>query len=84
MNQKTEEMIRCFVNYDKSNWDENLVNFEVAYNSSVQATTTFTHFYLNYGIEPKTIPMQTLQSDSPATSKFIETVKEQLWLLKRR
>ena len=42
MNRKIEDMIRCFVIYDKSNSDVNLVDFEVAYNSSVQARTTFT------------------------------------------
>ena len=75
MNWKIEEMIRCFVNYDKSNWDENLVDFEGAYTSSVQATTSFTLFYLNYGIEPKTVLIQTLHSDSPAASKFIEYIQ---------
>ena len=63
------------MNSDKSSWDENLVDFEVAYNSSVQATTTFTPFYLNYGIEPKTIPSQNLHSESPAASKFIENIQ---------
>ena len=76
MNRKIEEMIRSFVNYDKSNWDEFLVDFEVAYNSSAHATTTFTPFYLNYGIEPKTIPMHAIHSDSPAASNFIKNIQE--------
>ena len=47
MNRKIEEMIQCFVNYDWSNWDENVVDFEGSHNSSVQATTTFSPFYLS-------------------------------------
>ncbi len=40
MNRKIEEMLRCYVNHHQSNWDEFLVDIEVAYNSSPHATTT--------------------------------------------
>ena len=50
-------MIRGFVNFDKKNWDENLVDFEVAGNSSVHATNTFTPFFLNYGVHPRTVAL---------------------------
>ncbi len=59
MNRKLEEMLRRYDDQNQSNWDEFLVNVEVAYNSSPHATTTFSPFYLNYGFEPKTIPLDT-------------------------
>ena len=43
-NRKSEEFIRAFVNYDQPNWTDHLVEFEVAYKSSVNATTSFTPF----------------------------------------
>ena len=65
LNRKVEEMIRAFENYYKDNWDENLIDFEVAYNSSVHKTTMRIPFFLNYGIHPRTIPLHTLSSNNP-------------------
>ena len=76
LNRKLEEMIRSFVSFDKKDWDKYLVDFEVAYNSSVNATTTFTPFFLNYGIHPKTVPLDLLTSENPAASKFILNMQE--------
>ena len=64
-NRKVEEMIRAFVNFRKDNWDEHLVDFEVAYNSAVHSTTSFSPFYLSYGIASRTIPLQTISSNNP-------------------
>ena len=75
MNRKIEEMIRSFVNFDKSDWDKYLVDFEVAYNSSVNATTTFTPFFLTYGIHPKTVPLDVLSSENPAATEFIQNMQ---------
>ena len=75
MNRKIEEMIRSFVNFDKSDWDKYLVDFEVAYNSSVNATTTFTPFFLNYGIHPKTVPLDLITSENPAASRFLQNMQ---------
>ena len=46
-NKKFEEMIRAFANYKKDNFDEHLVDFEVAYNSGVNATTLCSPFSVN-------------------------------------
>ena len=75
MNRKLEEMIRSFANFDKSNWDQYLVDFEVAYNSAVNATTGFSPFYLNYGIHPRTVPLDLLSADAPAASSFLQNMQ---------
>ena len=75
-NRKVEEMIRSFTNFRKDNWDEHLVDFEVAYNSAVHSTTLCTPFYLNYGIHPKTVPLETITTNNPTVSEFLENTQE--------
>ena len=79
MNRKLEEMIRCYVDQNQSNWDTFLVDVEVAYNSSPHATTTYSPFYLNYGFEPKTIPLDAslrTETNVPALSQWLQQLKE--------
>ena len=71
-NRKVEEMIRAFANFRKDNWDEHLVDFEVAYNSAVHSTTLCTPFFINYGIHPRTIPLETLATDNPTVDEFLQ------------
>ena len=76
LNRKLEEMIRSFVSFDKKDWDTFLVDFEVAYNSSVNATTTLTPFYVNYGIHPRTVPLDLLTSENPASTRFLKNMQD--------
>jgi hypothetical protein len=64
VNKKLEEMLRCFVDESQINWDELLVDAEVAYNSATHSATTFSAYNINYGMHPRTIPMDivTLQT----------------------
>ena len=39
-------MIRAFANYKKDNWDEHIVDFEVAYNSAINSTRRCSPFLL--------------------------------------
>jgi hypothetical protein len=50
-NRTLEEMLRAYVNERQSDWDQHLSALELAYNSSVQASTGFTPFRLNSGQE---------------------------------
>ena len=50
-NRTLEEMLRSRINFNQNDWDEHLALAELAYNNSIQASTGFTPFYLNYGQE---------------------------------
>ena len=76
LNKKIEEMIRAFVNYNQDNWDVHLPEFEVAYNSSVHSTTAFTPFYLTYGSEVRTIPIETVSSKNPEASNYLQVMQD--------
>lgn len=53
-NQTVEDMIRAYVSPYHDDWDEHLIAVEFAYNDSVNASTGYTPFYLNYGQHPLT------------------------------
>lgn len=72
MNKEVEEVIRDIVNFDESNWDENISDFEVAYNSAIHTTTGFAPFFPNSGTHPRTTPIETLASSNPAASDFFK------------
>jgi hypothetical protein len=74
VNKKLEEMLRYFVDECQSDWDELLVDAEVAYNSAPHSATTFNPYYLNYGMHPRTIPMDIVTSINPAANDFLSTI----------
>ena len=78
VNKKLEEMIPAFVNYNQDNWDNHLVELEVAYNSSVHSTTTFSPFFLTYGQEIKSIPADILHSDNDLTHRYLQNIKDSI------
>jgi len=51
MNRTLEQMLRAFTNVKQNNWDTLLPYCEMAYNNSVNVSTGYTPFYLNYGQE---------------------------------
>ena len=70
------QMIRAFSNYKKENWDEHLVDFEDAYNSGVNATTLFSPFFVNYGIHPRTVPINQMVSNNPSAKSFSDETQD--------
>ncbi len=73
---KVDEMIRAFANYKKDNWDEQLVDFEVAFKLAMKSTTLCSAFFINYGIQPKLNPLKRLLSNNPTAKSFIETIHD--------
>jgi RNase H-like domain found in reverse transcriptase/Integrase zinc binding domain len=75
-NRKVEEILRCFVNNNQSNWDFLLVDLEFAYNSAPHSSTTLSPFYLTYGLEPHSTPFDVVPSSNPAASDFIQNIPQ--------
>ena len=70
-------MIRCFVNYDKDDWDEHLLEFEVAHSASVHSKTAHTPFFLNYGLHPRTIPAELIVPENhPSIQESLINIKK--------
>ena len=53
MNRLVEDILRAFVNHRQDNWDTLLPLCEFAINSSQQASTGNTPFFLSYGLHPR-------------------------------
>ena len=53
INRILEDYIRRYCNCENDNWDKLLALAEFAYNNSISASTKYSPFYLNYGIDPK-------------------------------
>ena len=51
-NRTIEEILRCYVAPNHEDWDEHLATLEFAYNDSVNASTGYTPFYVQYGRHP--------------------------------
>lgn len=73
--QKGEELIRSVVNFDNSSQEENIIDFEVVYNSSVQSTTNLTPFCFNYCIHPETSLTETLKISNPTASDLLKNIE---------
>jgi transposase InsO family protein len=52
-NQVLEQYLRCYLNYEQTNWVELLPTAQFAYNNSA-ASTGISPFFANYGKHPKT------------------------------
>jgi transposase InsO family protein len=70
-NRTLKEALRCYVNYQGTDWDKWLGMAEFAYNNSIQASTRQTPFYLDSGRNPYT----PLALFTPSTAKVESTVQ---------
>lgn len=57
-------MIRAYDNYDKSNWKQGIMHFEVALNSILNVTTELTPIFLKFGLHPRILPIKCVASSS--------------------
>ena len=79
-NRTLEEMLRGFINVSQDDWDAYLTSLEFAYNSSVNASTGYSPFYLMYGQHP-IVPAALLQpqsGSSPAVDDFLHLIANTL------
>ncbi|KAJ9516908.1 hypothetical protein QJQ45_027301 [Haematococcus lacustris] len=88
-NRTLEDMLRNFVSPHHDDWDEHLTAAEFAYNASVQASTGFSPFRLNYGQEPHT-PLSlaaptagTTTADSETAPAFLERMARDITAAKQ-
>ena len=55
MNDLVEQILRTYTPYRAANWDKRLAAVEFAINNSVQHSTGYTPFFLNYGYHPDSV-----------------------------
>ena len=66
--------IRSYVNSLHTNWDSLLPTLEFSYNNTIQRSTTFSPFYLNYGFNPIIPAALPSISFAPAAHDFLTTL----------
>ena len=81
-NRTLEDMLRAYVNNEQDNWDEHLVSLEIAYNNSLQASTGFTPFHMNYLQHPN-LPLSealrhSYQCNNPSAADRIQLYHRQI------
>ena len=82
VNRILEEIIRNYVNYNQDNWDEHLVELEMAINNSIQVSTGFTPFFLNVGQHPR-LPIDVAvenkeQSVNPTADEILDSLHKHI------
>jgi hypothetical protein len=78
MNRLMEEILRSYVKDNSDDWDEHLTAAEIAVNTSIQTSTNFTPFKLNYGREMH-LPLELAVGSSakiknPAAAESLQTM----------
>ena len=80
LNQILEQYLRCFVDYDQTNWVELLPLAEFAYNNAESASTRMTPFYACTGQHPRALfqaeDVKTQAADDRA--KELEAIHEKM------
>ena len=81
-NKALEQQLRHYVSYHQDNWDDCLVLCEIATNSSVQTSTGYSPYFLNYGQEvslPLTQAITRAKDNNNETAlQLINELNEQL------
>ena len=80
-NRTVIEMLRAYVNPHHDDWDQHLVAIEFAYNNSVNATTGYTPFFLNYGQHPHTpltLSVPPLKPPPKSVAQFLSEIRDHL------
>lgn len=77
VNSTLEQFLRCYINYQQSNWSTLLPLAEFAYNNTYQATIKTTPFFANLGFNPKfTVSLPGLTKNSVRSTDYIQAFKD--------
>ena len=81
-NRTLEEMLRAYVNYQQSDWDDYLISAEIAFNNSVQLSTGYSPYYLNHGFHPSFPIQMTAESEqeskNEAAKQYLTNMQESI------
>jgi hypothetical protein len=81
LNQTMEGYLRCYVNYQQTNWVGLLPMAQFAYNSATTETTKISPFYANYGYHPEAYktPLQgRLAEDATVQVEQLKSLHQEL------
>jgi len=91
VNQALEQYLRCYVDYNLSNWSDLLPSAEFAYNNQAHERIKESLFYLEYGRHPragpilvKELPQRDLNDLMYKRYKALEQAKAALTLVAER
>ena len=65
VNQVLEQYLRCYINYQQTDWVDLLPLAEFAYNNSVHASSGMTPFQVIYGNDPVAVPSWEMPPEGP-------------------
>ena len=72
VNQTLETFLRHYVSVELNDWDTLLSRAEFAHNSAFHSSVGQTPFVLNFGFQPRTPPVGTLEDQHPESVAFVE------------
>jgi len=78
VNQTLEQYLRCYVNYNLSNWSDLLPSAEFAYNNQAHKGIKKSLFYLEYGRYPRAGPILVKESSQRDLNDLIYKQHEAL------
>ena len=80
-NRTVIEMLRAYISPHHDDWDQHVLTAEFAYNNSVNPSTGYTPFFLNYGQHPHTplsLSVPPLTTPSKPVARFLSEIREHL------
>ena len=85
-NRTVEEMLRAYVHQiNRDQWDDLLTPLEFAYNSSMNAVTGYSPFFLLYGLQPRVPKTFFRRNELPETAdRYIKTIWKALRVARER
>ena len=79
VNQILEQYLRCFVDYQQTNWSSLLPIAEFSYNSSTHSSTKSSPFLLNYGYEPYfDTSLELVPSQLSTANERVNSIRERI------